>query len=155
WTATPVGGPGNANNGTSIDQVIAALIAASPSKTYLPSLQVGLSTMNSSGDGLPFQHSRSMAWKSPTEPLYKTVNPQAVFDQLVAGRPTNAPGAMPDPAADKRRALRKSALDYILQSSTSLQARLSRSDKVRLDSFLTSVRSLETQVTAVASTMSS
>ena len=153
WTGTPVGGPGNANNGTSIDQVIAAMYASRPDKTFLPSIQVGLSTFNSYGDGLPFQHSRSISWKSPTEPLYKTVNPQTVFDQLVAGRPTNAPGAMPDPAAERRRMLKKSALDYILQSSTSLQARLSSSDKVRLDQFLSSVRSLESQVTAVASTM--
>ena len=144
WTATPVGGPGNNNNGISVDQVIAGLLAARPDKTYLPSLQVGLSTFNSSGDGLPLQHSRSIAWKSPTEPLYKTVNPQAVFDQLVAGRPTSAPGGMPDPIAERRRMLKQSALDYILQSSTSLQARLSTSDKARLDQFLTSVRSLET-----------
>jgi hypothetical protein len=157
WTATPVGGMGNNNNGVSIDQVIAGLLAAKPDKTFLASLQVGLSTMNSSGDGLPYQHSRSMSWKSSTEPLYKTVNPQALFDQLVAGRPasTSTAGApaMPDPAAERRRMLKKSALDYILQDSMSLQARLSSSDRVRIDQFLSSVRSLETQVATVASTM--
>ena len=153
WTAVGVGGPGNNNNGISIDQVLANQIAAGPDKTYLPSLQVGLSTLNSSGDGLPFQHSRSMSWKSPTEPLYKVVNPQAVFDQLVAGRPTSNTSAMPDPMAERRRMLRKSSLDYIAASTTSLEARLSRSDQSRLDEFLTSVRALETKVANVATTL--
>jgi hypothetical protein len=155
WTSVPVGGPGNANNGISVDQVISGLIAAGPNKTYLPSLQVGLSTHDSSGDGLPFQHSRSSSWKSPTEPLYKVVNPQAVYDQLVAGRPnggTNTNPA-PDPLAERRRLLKKSALDYILESSTSLQLQLSRSDKLRMDQFLSSVRTLESRVTTVTATL--
>jgi len=155
WTGVRVGGAGNNNNGISVDQVIANQLAAAPDKTYLPSLQVGLSTHDSSGDGLPYQHSRSMSWKSATEPLYKTVNPQALFDQLMAGRPTGGSGApaAPDPAAERRRALRKSSLDYIVQSSLSLQTKLSISDRARLDGFLTTVRELETKVTAVASTM--
>jgi hypothetical protein len=103
WTSVPVSGPGNANNGVSIDQVIAPLAAPASDKTYLPSLQVGLSTYNSSGDGLPLQHSRSISWKSATEPLYKVVNPQAVYDSLVAGRPTT-PGMAPDPVAEIGRA---------------------------------------------------
>ena len=153
WTAVGVNGPGNNNNGISVDQVIANLLAVRPDKTYLPSLQVGLSTHDSSGDGLPYQHSRSISWRSPTEPLYKVVNPQAVFDQLVAGRPASGPAAPPDPAAERRRMLRQSSLDYILESTTALQARLSRSDQMRVDQFLTSVRSLETKVSMVASSL--
>jgi hypothetical protein len=153
WTGVGVNGPGNVNNGISVDQVIANLIAAGPSKTYMQSLQVGLSTHDSYGDGLPFQHSRSMSWKSATEPLYKVVNPQAVFDMLVAGRPTGGGTTAPDPAAARRQALRKSSLDYLAESSASLQMRLSTSDKVRMDQFISSVRSLEMRVQSVASTM--
>ncbi len=154
WTAVGVTGPNHANNGISIDQVVANLIAAGPTKTYLPSLQIGLSTHDSYGDGLPFQHSRSISWKSPTEPLYKQVNPQAVYDQLVAGRPagTNV-GTMVDPTAERRRLLRKSALDYILESSTSLKLRLSTSDKTRLDQFMSTVQTLETRVASVTASM--
>jgi hypothetical protein len=155
WTSVPVSGPGNNNNGISVDQVVANLLAAGPTtKTYLPSLQVGLSTHDSYGDGLPFQHSRSMSWKSPTEPLYKQVNPQAVYDQLVAGRPTSSNmTTMVDPMAERRRLLRKSSLDYIVESSTALQLRLSTSDKMRLDQFLSSVKTLETQVASVQGSM--
>ncbi|MDB4981034.1 MAG: hypothetical protein JWM82_1786 [Myxococcales bacterium] len=154
WTAVGVNGPNNNNNGISVDQVAANLLAAGSSKTYLPSLQVGLSTHDSYGDGLPFQHSRSISWKSPTEPLYKQVNPQAVYDQLVAGRPASSNMmTMVDPTAERRRLLRKSALDYILESSTSLKLRLSTTDKTRLDQFMSTVQTLETRVATAQASM--
>jgi hypothetical protein len=147
WTCVRPGGDRHVNSGVSVDQVIATLIGGN---TTLPSLQVGLSTLDSYTDGLPAQHSRSISWKSPTEPLYKTINPQAVFDRLVAG------GGMPkgnlsppsDPAAIRRRALRKSALDYLLGNAASLQKKLGASDRLKLDEYLTSVRSLERRVAA-------
>jgi hypothetical protein len=155
WTGTSPNGAGNANNGISVDQVVAQL--AANKSVYLPGgLQVGLSTHDSYGDGLPNQHSRSMSWKSASEPLYKQVNPQAVYDQLVAGRPVGGNTTpMQDPAAAKRLALKKSALDYIAESSASLKLRLSTGDKMRIDQFLSSVKTLETRVLAVQSTMPS
>jgi hypothetical protein len=142
WTCVKPSGDGKANSGISVDQVIANRIGT---KNLLPSIQVGLTTLESSTDGLPGQHSRSMSWKSPTQPNYKTVNPQAVFDRLVAGIPTSN-GSAPDPLAARRRALKRSALDYVLEGSQDLQKKLSASDRQRLDHFLTSVRSLETRV---------
>jgi hypothetical protein len=155
WTGSSPNGTGNANNGTSVDQVVSQIIAASPSKTYIPSLQLGLSTHDSYGDGLPNQHSRSISWSTPSNPLYKTVNPQAVFDQLIAGRPSGGTNMnpAPDPVAERRRLLKKSALDYITESSAALSMRLSKSDKTRIDSFLTTVRNLETKVTQVTATI--
>jgi hypothetical protein len=156
WTGTKPNGPGNANNGTSVDQVVAQILAASPAtKTFIPSLQIGLSTRDSFGDGIPNQHSRSMSWKSPSEPMYKTVNPQAVFDQLMAGRPAGGTNMnpTPDPLAERRRLLKKSALDYIIESSTGLQTRLSTSDKMRLEKFLNTVRTLEGRVAQVTPTI--
>jgi hypothetical protein len=148
WTAAPAAGK---NNGISIDQVVANNIAAGPNPTTLHSLQVGLSTVDSYTDGLDAAHSRSMSWKSASEPLYKTVNPQAVFDRLTAAgaAPPSATGNVsptPDPAAERRRALQKSALDYIAESSAALQLRLGTSDRMRLDQFLSSVRTLETRI---------
>ena len=142
WTCVKPSGDGKVNSGISVDQVISNRIGT---KNLLPSMQVGLTTLESSTDGLPGQHSRSMSWKSPTQPLYKTVNPQAVFDRLVAGIPTSN-GSAPDPVAARRRALKRSALDYVLEESQGLQKKLSVSDRARLDHFMTSVRSLETRV---------
>jgi Protein of unknown function (DUF1552) len=152
WTGTKANGANNNNNGISVDQVIAnQLMTANGGKlpTPLHSLQVGLSTLDSSPDGLPGQHSRSMSWKSAAEPLYKIVSPQGVFDRLV-GMGTSTPSApgntTPDPAAVKRRTLQKSALDYILEDATTLQTKLSKSDKVRIDQFLSATRTLEQRV---------
>ncbi|HEY0713535.1 MAG TPA: DUF1552 domain-containing protein, partial [Polyangia bacterium] len=142
WTCVK---PSGGNNSISIDQIIANNLAG---KTPLHSLQIGLSTLDSSPDGLPAQHSRSMAWKSATEPLYKIVNPQAAFDRLMtgAGGPnTNTPN---DPMATRRRALNKSALDFVRTSVSDLQKRLATSDVKKLDQFLTSVRELEQRVGA-------
>jgi hypothetical protein len=140
----------NAYSGISVDQAIANTIGGA---TPLSSLQVGLSTLNSYTDGNPGQHSRSISWSDPMTPLYKMISPQAVFDRLVGPSgpaPTAASnmGATPDPAAQRRRALRQSALDYIRGDVASLQARVSRSDRARLDAFLTSVRDLELRVAA-------
>jgi hypothetical protein len=156
FTGVKANGPMNNNNSISVDQVIAnQMVTANAGQmpTPLHSLQVGLSTLDSSPDGLPGQHSRSISWKSESEPLYKIVSPQAVFDRLLGSAPAmpTAPGnttPMVDPLAERRRLLKKSALDYITESSTSLQARLSTSDKLRMDKFLTSVRSLELRVTS-------
>jgi hypothetical protein len=140
WTCVKPSGSGNANSGISVDQVIANRIGAS---TRLPSIQVGLSTLDSFTDGLPGQHSRSMSWQSANQPLYKTVNPQAVFDRLVAD--AAGPATM-DAAAARRRALKQSALDYVLTSASELHKQLSVSDRARLDQFMTSARTLEKRI---------
>lgn len=144
WTCVKPGGKNNDDNGISVDQVIARQIGM---QTPLASLQVGLSTLDSSTDGLPGQHSRSMAWKSANEPLYKLVNPQAVFDRLTAngaGGAGNAPAN--DPAAERRRMLGKSVLDFVLGDAAAVQRKLGASDRAKLDQFLSSVRSLEQRV---------
>jgi hypothetical protein len=161
WTcvkaSTPAGGATNANSGISVDQVIAKTIGGA---TPLSSLQVGLSTLDSSTDGLPGQHSRSISWSDPATPLYKMISPQAVFDRLV-GPGGAAPAAMAnlagptDPLAERRRLLRQSSLDYLKESTASLKSRVSRSDQVRLDGFLSSVRNLEVRVAAPAMQVSS
>jgi hypothetical protein len=130
------------DNGISVDQVIARHAGGT---TALDSIQVGLSTLDSFPDGLPGQHSRSISWKSPTEPLYKIVNPQALFDRLTAGSVT--PGEPVDPAlATRRRALQQSVLDYVIEGARALQQKLGHGDRVKLDQYLGSVRSLERRV---------
>ncbi|MFT3927768.1 MAG: DUF1552 domain-containing protein [Myxococcales bacterium] len=131
-------------NGISMDQVIAAQM-----KTTLPSLELGLSTLNSYEDGRHPSLSRSIAWASTTQPLYKEVNPQAVFDRLVAAGAVDASGAAdPQVAAQaaRRKALKLSALDFVLESARGLSGKLGREDKPKLEEFLSSVRSLEERV---------
>jgi hypothetical protein len=107
--------------------------------TPIGSLQTGLSTLDSFCDGTPCACSRSISWATPTAPLYKVVNPQTVFDQLMSAMGTDAGPAAPQTAD-------KSVLDYVLGHATSVQQRLSRSDRARMDQYMTSVRSLETSI---------
>jgi hypothetical protein len=129
--------------GPSVDQVLAQNIG---SATAFKSLQLGCSTMPSYPDGQHPAISRSVSWAASDQPLYKEVNPQAVFDKLVAQL---APGGAADPAAEAAAKLRKdrdiSVLDYVLEEANSIQPKLSASDKRRLDQFLTSVQELETR----------
>jgi hypothetical protein len=142
--SAPLGGP--VTVGTSVDQVIAQSLQG---RTRLDSLQVGLSTLDSYTDGLPAPCSRSISWRSPTDPTYKIVDPQIVFDKITgAGGLTPAEG---DAFSLARRAKNKSVLDYVLGHATSVRAQVGRSDRPRLDQFLDSVRALETSMQAVAS----
>src|SRR6185503_10426062 len=67
-------------------------------------------------------------------PMGKELNPQKVFDDLVAaGASASMPGPELDVAAAQRRALDKSALDSLKASTQALQNRLSASDKRELE----------------------
>ncbi|UJR85449.1 DUF1552 domain-containing protein [Sandaracinus amylolyticus] len=135
-------------NGISIDQVIARSDLGR--LTPIPSLQVGLSTLNSFTDGRHGSLSRSVSWASETEPLYKDVNPQSVFDRLIAAGAGDG-GLDPEAqaAATRRRMLRRSALDYLGDATTRVQQRLSVADRAALDQYLTSVRELERRVASI------
>ena len=150
YTGVRANGPNLANNGISIDQAIANQVAtANGGKLPTPvhSLQLGLTTLESSPDGIPGQHSRSISWKAADLPLGKVVSPQRAFEIMVGGGVTATPPVTGvDPNAEKRRLLNKSALDYVLSSSTALRTKLGTSDRAKLDQFMTSVRSLEQRV---------
>lgn len=129
-------------NGISADQVIAQS-AAFQGATQLESLQVGLSTTESFCDGSPCSHSRNVSWKTPILPLYKSVDPQEVFDHLLgagAGQATEE--------AIKRRAARKSVLDAVKDSAGVVRPKLNAHDQQRMDAFLESVRSIEQRIDA-------
>jgi hypothetical protein len=129
--------------GPTVDQVIAQKIGAAPFK----SLQIGCSTMNSSADGRHPSMTRSISWSASDVPLYKQVNPQTVFDNLVMQL---APGGTSNPANQAAAQLRKdrdiSVLDYVIDEATSLKTRLSAGDRRRLDEFLSSVQDVEARV---------
>jgi hypothetical protein len=144
-------------NGVSVDQIM-ALHPVFAGKTPLASMQVGLSTVHSSCDG-PCQgggacqcsNSRSVSWHTQTQPLYKKVDPLAVFT-MISG--VAMPGGGTDPAAGmKAIALKKSILDGVLSSATATRARLSVADQQRMDEFLATVRDAEMQATQVSGSM--
>lgn len=137
-------------NEISLDQIMANH-AAFKGKTALPSLQVGLSTVESYCDGQPCSNSRSISWSGKTTPMYKMVDPLAVFNKISGViKPGGNDNTPLDPEAQRRLARNKSILDAVLESATRTQAKLSTGDKMRMEEFLTSVREIETRVTGVS-----
>jgi hypothetical protein len=128
-------------NGISLDQVMAAHPVFA-GKTPLPSLQIGLTSVLSYCDGQPCSNSRSVSWQTETKPMFKLVNPSEVFEQLMGVWPGGG-----DPAASTRRDARISVLDAVQETAAVARAKLSAHDKLRMDEFLESVRSVEKRVT--------
>jgi hypothetical protein len=126
-------------NGISVDQIMAAHPVFA-GQTARPSMQVGLSSWQSFCDGQPCANSRSVSWRTETEPLFKLVDPKAVFEQLV--------GVWPGAGSDfeTRAATRQSVLDGVKESAAAVRTHLSSADQQRLDEFLSAVRSVERRV---------
>jgi hypothetical protein len=126
------------DNDVSIDQHLANGVAGS---TPFPSLQVGTEPGGSTGDcnaGYSCAYTRNISWSGPSTPLPPINDPSLLFERLFG----SADGLDPVAAA-RRNALRVSVLDHVVGQIGALDARLSSSDRLKLDEFLTGVRELE------------
>jgi hypothetical protein len=139
-------------NGISLDQVLAQH-GSFKGKTPFDSLQLGLSTPLSNCDGQPCSSSRSVSWASPTQPMYKLVDPLEVFNQLVGATAHSDPSGAAALEAQKRMKRNKSVLDAVLENAQRTRAQLGASDQQRMDEFLESVRSVERRVVGLSSSM--
>jgi len=135
----------NIRNGISVDQTAAQAIGM---HTRFASLELGSEGGGSTGDcdsGYSCAYARNISWAGPATPLPKETNPQSVFDRLFAG-------ADPRDSAETRRKkklYRLSLLDFVRTDSERLKAKLGRTDKLKMDEYLTSVRELEMRVRAI------
>ncbi len=133
-------------NGVSVDQVVAGQIGGA---TRFGSIQLGLEGGSSVG-GCDFGYScaylRNVSWVDESTPLPKMINPQLVFDRFFAGADATASAEQ----IAMRRHHRRSVLDYVAGEAKRLQPRLGAGDKVKLDSYLTSVREVELAIEALA-----
>jgi len=128
--------------GMSADQIAAARLGK---QTRLPSLELGIDGGSSAGgcdSGYGCAYTRNISWSGPSTPLPKMTNPQLVFDRLFTGYDPSASAA----ELAKRKAYKKSVLDLVLGDAQSLSTKLGKSDRVKLDEYLTGVRELETQI---------
>ena len=127
----------------SADQLAAAQIGKA---TRLPSMQLGMDGGSAAGDcdsGYSCAYSRNVSWADAQTPLPKLTSASQVFDQIFAGFDPTATAAQ----RDKRRAYQKSILDAAIGDATSLQARLGKTDKAKLDEYLTGIREVERELT--------
>ena len=122
--------PADIRVGTTFDQVLAREIG---SRTAVPSLALGIEPNELRlEDGLSMIYGSCLSWASPTKPATKEIYPARTFDQLVGD--------------GSGRQLDKTILDSVLEDSHSLQPKISRGDRVKLDEYLESIRDIEKRI---------
>ena len=120
-------------NQISIDQVVAAKHGK---QTRLPSLQLSdRSGTGSSG------HSHTLSFDRSGTPMPAENSPQRLFERLF----------VPDQASDRAATLRRyaekrSILDGVMEEAHTLEQRLGKADRKKLDEYFSSVRDIEKRV---------
>ncbi len=128
--------------GISADQVAAH---AAQALTRLPSLELSAEGVRKSGEcdsGYSCAYQFNLSWRSENQPMTPESNPRAVFERLFGA------GSSKERAASlgQRYASKKSVLDFVQQDAKALQKYLGRSDRHKLDEYLTGVREIERQI---------
>ena len=132
-------------NGISVDQLAAEKIGQ---QTRFPSLELGIERGAQSGNcdsGYSCAYSANVAWRTPTSPVAKEIDPTAVFDRLFGQGDSGEQGL----ARAKRERYRKSVLDFVMEDAKQLQSRLGASDQRKLDEYLYAVRDIERRIGGV------
>lgn len=128
--------------GVSVDQVAAARVGR---RTRFASLELGCDRTKLAGNcdsGYSCAYSYNIAWKTPSTPMPPEVDPRLVFERLFSsGNPTEDAAT-----AARRRAERRSILDFVMEDTHRLQRRLGYTDRRKLDEYLTAVRELEQRI---------
>ena len=128
-------------NGVSVDQLCAKKSAA---LTPLPSLELGVAPVAIGVDavvGYTRIYGSHIAWSNPTTPLARELNPRSVYERLYRA----ASGQ--DAGSAKLDGL---LLDRVLDDANQLRAQVGVQDRVRIDEYLSVMRSLEERVDRAA-----
>jgi hypothetical protein len=120
---------GRGAGGISFDQVIAGSIG---NDSRFRSLQIGV-CQESFGESIQ----RNMSWADRDRPLPPEMIPHRLFDRLF--------GTKEEYWMDRK----KSILDAVSEDAASLKSKLGYGDRLRLDEYLASVRSLERSVASL------
>jgi len=130
-------------NGISVDQLAAKRIAG---QTPLPSLELGVTPVAVGVDavvGYTRVYGSHIAWSSPTTPLARELNPRSVYERLFRA------SSGPQGNEAKMDAL---LLDRVLGDAKKLRTQVGTADRVRLDEYLSVMRSLEERVQRASNT---
>ena len=122
--------PNDIRVATTMDQILAKEIGK---QTPVPSLALGIEPNELRlEDGVSMIYGSCISWATPTKPATKEIYPSRTFDQLVGD--------------GKGRQLDRSILDAVLDETHSLEPKISRGDRVKLDEYLESVRDIEKRI---------
>lgn len=124
--------------GQSVDQIVADHIGH---QTRLSSLELSTDGDRSSGrcdSGYSCAYQFNLSWKNESMPMAPEMDPRLVFERLF-GTGHSKDGA-------RRKAYRKSILDFVLDDAKSLQRRVSTDDNRKIEEYLAAVRDIETRI---------
>lgn len=129
--------------GISVDQIAARQVGH---LTRLDSLQLGVEDGRMYGScdtGYPCAYQYNISWASETLPLAPEPNPRAVFEKLFGDGDSPAREA----SLKRRLATRKSVLDFVQDDLSSMEKKLGKNDRRKVEEYLEGVRSIEKQIT--------
>ncbi|MGV3724572.1 MAG: DUF1552 domain-containing protein [Actinomycetota bacterium] len=123
--------------GVSIDQIVAQRIG---NLTPLPSLELSIESVTTGVDtnvGFTRLYGSHISWGNPTTPLTREVNPQLAFDRLFRSDAAKGQGASPTD---------RGILDLVSEDAKRLQAKVGKADRLKLEEYFDSVRSVEKRI---------
>jgi hypothetical protein len=128
-TGAVLEGGGGIKSGVSVDQLLAQKLGR---ETKIPSLVLGCeASMSALHKGYSMIYSSHISWSSPTTPTPLELYPALAFDRLF--RDDVAKGD-------------SSVLDQVLDEAKGLNAKVSYTDRAKLDEYLNSVREVEQRI---------
>lgn len=136
----------NIRNGVSMDQLAAEQLSRGLRFKSLQLATEGGGNVGNCEQGFSCAYQRNISWASETTPLPRMVDPQAVFDRLFAGADADASAR----ERERRRRLHKSVLDVVANDARVLQSKLGRTDRAKLEEYLSGIRELEVRMEAAA-----
>lgn len=128
--------------GKSIDQFVAEGIGRN---TRFASLELGTEGGRPFGkcdSGYACAYSNNISWKNDTTPMAKLVNPREVFERLFS---SDLKQDLSE-AELRRKAYRKSILDFVLEDAKALERKVGIADQRKLNEYLEAVRDIETRL---------
>src|SRR5580700_8283113 len=140
------------SGGTSVDQLAAQKIG---DRTMLPSFELGLEAtrngIDTAGGGFARMYGSFISWRDPHTPVPKEIIPQLAFDRLFRSNKAPVISSLNPEDPKLLTALQRdetSVLDLVRDQAKSLHREGSSGDRVRLDEYFESVRSVEQRLQA-------
>lgn len=136
----------------SVDQLAAQRIG---NRTDLPSFELGTDTprtgIDVGGGGFARLYGSFISWRDPRTPVPKEIIPQLAFDRLFRGNRMPVTSSLDPHDPSLLDALQRddaSVLDLVSEDAKAVRQKGSSSDRIRLDEYFESVRSVEQRLEA-------
>jgi hypothetical protein len=140
------------SGGTSVDQLAARHIGT---KTPLPTFELGIDSprtgIDNVGGGFARIYGSFISWRDPHTPVPKEIIPQLAFDRLFRNNSAPAVSSLDPEHPSVLSSLQRdetSVLDLVMDDAKALRGRGSAADKLKLDEYFESVRSVERRLEA-------